>query len=68
MSEAEETEHLQRAIEIHSRICGERARLVHRPDIENTRRLVATEGGFSMTPTIIRTIFLSGAPRPRART
>ena len=47
MSEAEEQEHLQRAIEIHSRICGARPLGWYTGRTsENTRRLVAAEGGF----------------------
>jgi putative urate catabolism protein len=47
MSESEEREHLQRAIEIHTRICGERPLGWYTGRTsENTRNLVAAEGGF----------------------
>jgi allantoinase len=47
MAEDEEREHLHRAIEIHSRICGERPRGWYTGRTsQNTRRLVSEEGGF----------------------
>ena len=47
MSAAEEREHLHRAIEIHTDICGERPRGWYTGRTsENTRRIVAEEGGF----------------------
>ena len=47
MGEDEERAHLHRAIEIHSRICGERPRGWYTGRTsQNTRRSVAEEGGF----------------------
>ena len=47
MHEDEERAHLQRAIEIHSRICGERPLGWYTGRTsENTRRIIAEEGGF----------------------
>ena len=47
MSVAEETAHLHRAIEIHTEICGERPLGWYTGRTsENTRRIVAEEGGF----------------------
>ena len=47
MEEDEERAHLHRAIEIHSRICGERPLGWYTGRTsENTRRIVAEEGGF----------------------
>jgi peptidoglycan/xylan/chitin deacetylase (PgdA/CDA1 family) len=63
MSESEEREHLQRAIEIHTRICGERPGGPQRtPAILSPPR-----AGSSMTPMIIPTICHSGARRPKPR-